>query len=53
MYEVQIVGISTETALTIAQNVFGQFSGAVNFLTGCILGVGCALGVIKGLINGE
>lgn len=49
MYDVQITGITTEAALIIAQQVFGQFSGAVNYLTGCILGVGCALGIIKGL----
>jgi hypothetical protein len=53
MYEVQIVGITADAALLIAQNVFGQFSAAINFLTGCVLGVGCALAVIKGLINGE
>ncbi|MFZ5650248.1 MAG: hypothetical protein ACOY4I_05295 [Bacillota bacterium] len=53
IYEVQIVGITAEAATVIAQNIFGQFSGAMNFLTGCVLGVGCALAVIKGLVNSE
>lgn len=51
--EVQITGITADVALSIAQQVFGQFAAALNYLTGCILGVGCALGVIKGLVNGE
>lgn len=53
MYDVQIIGITADAATVIANNVFGQFSGAVNFLTGCVLGVGCALAVIKGLVNSE
>lgn len=53
MYEVQIVGITAEAVYTIAQGVCGSVLGAISFLTGCILGVGCALAVIKGLVYRE